>query len=247
MKESQLKGSRGSLWLEGTCYPKFLLLCMCLCLAFPIAGIFYYPEKLFSYASVTANYCLYAFFILSALFCMFVFFMQKTYTRTRMFFLTDNTNIPPENCYTFSHTIKLLRCRLLVVYYKTLWNFLFFLPCSVCFFVTIYSLNEPTGMLRDIFFTLSALTALLFVTALAFSFCINGRYFLVEYLAYTNPLSSTGEIIASSVLLTQGHLVSLACRRLLLNAYGILSFIPQVNLTTKLKKAEMCRHIYNSK
>lgn len=247
MKKSQLKGSRLSLWLEGTCYPKFLLLCMCLCLAFPTAGIFYYPEKLFPYASITANYCLYAFFVLSALFCMLVFFMQISYTRTRMFFITDKTNILPENCYTFSYAMKLLRCRLLVIYYKALWNFLFFLPCSVGFFVTVYSLNEPTGMLRDIFFTLSALTVLLFVTALAFSFCVNGRYFLVEYLAYTNPLSSTSEIIASSVLLTKGRLVSLACRRLALNFCGIFSFIPQIRLALQLKKAKLCRHIYTSR
>lgn len=234
------------LWFDSTWYPKLFLLSAIFCAVFFTVGTVYTPQVMFPETDKRIVFFLYAFALISFLLCELFYIMRKMYAQLRFFYISDRENIPPENCFTFAFAFKYIKCRLLTLYYVTLWNILFFSPSAICFFITVYLINEPDGMLKSIFFTLLVLTVLLFVAGCIFSFVVNGRFFLVTYLLYANPLEQTAEIIASSVLLTRNKLLSLALKRLLIKLGNIFSFIPYVNVALKIKKAEMCKKTYSS-
>lgn len=242
MKDKGFSGLK--IWLEGSVYPFALLLAGLLCLAVPVTGLFFPPEEMFPYLAKRLVYGIYCFFVLMFFFCMLFRVMRKIYSAVCLFYMSEKNGIPPENCYTLSFTLRYIGCRLLSAYYKLIWTTVFFLPFGVSLFFLAYHLYEPEGMLRGIFFARLILTVLLFFTALIFSFTVNGRYFLLDYLQYLNPLEPPDSIIRSSVLLTRGRLISLALKRFLLLIISPLGIIAPLNGFIRLRRAQLQISVY---
>lgn len=232
------------MWFDDFLYPKLPLTASRLCCIIPLAGLFYTPEELFPYLTKGTVYMIYAFFVLSALFCRFFYMMRRLYSSVRVFSRNEENSIPPENFYTFSHTVRFIGGMMLAGYYKFLWKLLFYTPSALTAVILINKSLSRNGMLTGIFLTLLVLTFCLFFTGLFFYNTVKNRYALVPYLLYINPKEPPDSIVRSSVLLTRGKLIRLTAEAFLLRVLRPLKIIPPVNNAVNNRKARTLKKVY---
>lgn len=199
----------------------FLLL-----LAVPVMNIFYSSEEIFGAADIRLVYLINAVLVLSAIFFAFFSFGEKLYFRAILCSRLEKNAPKASSLRNIKTVIRFAVCRILILIKKLVNRIIFFMPFSVMLFITVTGLVMQENMLSGIFLALVILTAALFVLGAAFSFAVNKRYFLCDYLFCLNPRMPVRSLIKTSADYTKGRLLSIAYYSAVLLPWKILQLFP---------------------
>ncbi len=210
----------------------------------------------FSYELYETNdkriiYSLNAIFSLCALFFVVCSFTRKLYFRAKLFYAADEKATAPSRFFCFSLTFRYMVLRLFITVNKLLRVTAFFFPSFAVFFILFTGIRVNGSMVQGIFFTLLALGITLFILGFAFSFAVNGRYFICDYLFYLNPRMSPGSTVKTARSLLAGKIVSTAFCRISLLPWSLLSVfllpMPFASVFTEACKVYLAEEIYSER
>lgn len=220
-----IKGKYVFFWSESL-LPVFYRLCFAVMLAFPVMTALYSPEELFGETDIRAVIAVNVFLILCGLFFLIVSYTRKLYLNAKLYSLLEENSTPPGRYFNFSFTFRYMGSRLIIFAKKALNIMLFFIPFVLISFVTVIGLKANGEMIKSIFLTLLILDICLFFVGAVFSFTVNGRYFICDYLFYLNPRMPVRSITKTAQSLCRGKLISLAFYRIRLLPWRLLSVFP---------------------
>ena len=218
--------------------PSLLLFSALLSAIIPVMSIYYGVKAVIPYLTESFGIMICVLLGLSSLALLLFSFMVRLYNKAELFSLSDPLQCKGSTFFSFTQTVRYIKCRFIIFVLRCTWALVFFSPAFITAGFTAFQLIYSGEMIKSIFITLFALTVLLFIGGAAFYFTVMGRYFLADYLMLISPIQPAKEVVSSSVLSLQGKLLSLAFIRLRLIPLKILSalmfFLPYYRAFLKL-------------